>query len=172
MEHKGSHNDLTQERVMELFDYNPFSGGLTRRVSMPPRGRIGELAGFFNDQGSIKIGINGKEYFAHRIIWLWMTGKWPNKEIDHINENPSDNRWENLREATPSENHRNRGKQRNNTTGFKGVTFNKRLRRYIAGVKLNQKRYNVKGSFKTPEEAYEAVCKLALMLHGEWSRYK
>jgi len=130
------------------------------------------MAGFKDDQGRIKVGISGKEYFAHRLIWVWMTGRWPEKEIDHINENPSDNRWSNLREATPSENHRNRGKQRNNTTGYKGVTFDKRRGLYIADVKLNGKRHSAGHCFKTAEEAYEAVCKLALTLHGGWSRYK
>jgi hypothetical protein len=138
---------------------------------MPPRGRVGAVAGYPDDQGRIKMGIHGKEYFAHRIIWVWVTGKWPDKEIDHINENNSDNRWENLREATPSQNHRNRGKQRNNTTGYKGVTFDKRRGLYIAGVKLNQKRYSAGNNFKTAEEAYEAVKKLALTLHGDWAKY-
>jgi|SRR5215469_1495376 len=172
MVHKKGHNDLSPELIKSYFDYSPQTGKLTWINRPARRIHIGDIAGFPDDQGRIKIGVSGKEYFAHRIVWVWMTGKWPDKEIDHINENPSDNRWENLREATPSQNHRNRGKQKNNTTGFKGVTFDKRRGKYIAGIKLNQKRYSAGNCFSTPEEAYEAVCKLALTLHGDWSRYK
>src|SRR5215472_932811 len=171
MDHKNGHNDLSPELIKSYFDYSPETGQL-RWIDRPARRiHIGDIAGFPDDQSRIKIGIGGKEYFAHRIIWVWVTGKWPDKEIDHINENPSDNRWANLREATPSQNHRNRGKQRNNTTGYKGVTFVRARNKYVAGVKLNGKRYNVGRTFSTAEEAYEAVCKLAAKLHGDWSRY-
>jgi|SRR5215469_3275827 len=169
--HKRSHDNLDPGFIRQTFNYSPHTGEVTWNVALSRRIREGARAGFLDDQGRIKIGIEGKEYFAHRIIWVWMTGVWPTKEIDHINKIKSDNRWTNLREATPSENHRNRGKQRNNTTGYKGVTFDKRRGCYIAGVKLNGKRHNVRGRFETAEEAYQAVKNLALTLHGAWSTY-
>lgn len=169
--HKNSHNNLPPKFIKDIFDYSPETGELRWKFRLSKRVQLHAVAGSFDDQGRIKIGIRGRDYFAHRIIWVWMTGKWPTKEVDHINENKADNRWTNLRQATPSQNHRNRGMQRNNTTGYKGVTFVKSRNCYIGGVKLNGKRYNCGPTFKTAKEAYEAVCALAKKLHGEWSKY-
>src|SRR5215469_11182218 len=163
--HKNAHVDLTADFVRSVFDYSPKTGRLAWKIKFSRKVRIGDEAGRPDDQRRVKVGIQRREYLAHRVIWLWMTGAWPTKEIDHINENPLDNRWANLREATPSENHRNRGKQRNNTTGYKGVTFDKRRGVYIAGVKLNGRRHSAGCCFKTAKEAYRAVCALALTLH-------
>ena len=171
MAHKNGHNDLSPAFIRKTFDYNPETGELRWAVRLSTRIRVGNLAGTLDDQGRIKIGIRGKDYFAHRIIWVWMTGFWPKKEVDHRNEVKSDNWWKNLREATPSQNHRNRGKQRNNTTGYKGVAFDKKRGCFIAGVKLNGKRHGIRARFETAEEAYKAVCKLAKKLHGKWSSY-
>ena len=173
--HKGSHNDLTQERVRDLFEYNTSTGNLSWRISMPPRGRVGAIAGFMDDQKRIKIGINGQEYFAHRIIWLWMNGAWPTYEVDHINEIKSDNSWTNLREATSSQNHRNRGRPRNNKTGYKGVCFDNTRKKYIATINVlvnGKKKQFWLGAHSTPEAAYEAYKAGAKKIHGEkWAKF-
>src|SRR5262245_19767608 len=143
MTHKNSHNDLTPKFIREIFHYDPTTGLLTWKKQLSFRAPVGKTAGAVGDKARIKIGIRGKDYFAHRIAWVWMTGKWPKYEIDHADENQSNNRWNNLREATPSQNHRNRGKQRNNTTGYKGVCFDKRAKRFVAGIKLNGRRHNL-----------------------------
>jgi hypothetical protein len=163
---KKSHNDLSTEFIRATFTYKPSTGQLFWKAALSRRTRIGDVAGCLDDQGRIRIGIHGKDYFAHRIIWVLKTGKWPEYEIDHRDEVKSNNRWKNLREATPSQNHRNRGMQKNNTSGYKGVCYVAKRKRYIAGVKLNGYRHNL-GSFMTAEEAYAAYCEAAERLHGK-----
>lgn len=166
---KNSHNDLSPEEVRELFQYEPKTGKLTWEKMLSMRAMPGKTAGCLDDQGRIKIGIRNKEYFAHRIIWVWMTGEWPEYEIDHRDEVKSNNRWKNLRKATPSQNHRNRGPQKNNTSGYKGVTYVAKRKKWIAGIKLNGYRHNL-GSFNSAESAYAAYCEAAVRLHGKFRK--
>lgn len=105
---------------------------------------------------------------AHRVIWAIHYGEWPENEVDHINGNKTDNRIENLRIATPSENRCNRGKQRNNTSGYKGVYFNKRSNSWYAEIrKSGIKKYL--GSAKTPEEAHKIYVANLVNYHGSFS---
>jgi hypothetical protein len=77
-----------------------------------------------NRRGCKTGAIFDKTYSAHRIIWLWMTGSWPDPEVDHNNQNPKDNRWDNLYEADKKYQAHNRPMQRNNTSGYTGVSKN------------------------------------------------
>lgn len=116
----------------------------------------------FNEEGQ------KREYRAHRIIWLMMTGEWPPEEIDHIDHDPSNNRWANLRLASSSQNEINRGVPRNNTSGFKGVFFHAKQRRYSAYIKFHGKREHI-GMFDTAEEAHAARRAREKELFGEFS---
>ena len=101
----------------------------------------------------------------HRLI-LGLTD--PNIQVDHINGDGLDNRRYNLRACTASENRCNRGKSKNNTSGYKGVCFHKASKRWRAKIRLKNK-FTYLGDFHTPEEAYAAYCKAALELHGEFA---
>jgi len=105
----------------------------------------------------------GKKTQLHRKI----TNCPDNMEVDHINRNPLDNRRENLRVCTHSQNCMNRPKQSNNTTGYKGVTYRKRDRRYEAQIKAKGKKYWL-GSFTTAEEASQAYKEAATRHHGQF----
>ncbi|CAI1021899.1 HNH endonuclease signature motif containing protein [Serratia ficaria] len=88
----------------------------------------------------VVIGINYKPYKAHRIIWSIHHGEITNgEEIDHINHDGTDNRLENLRLVTSSENKRNRTKQRNNSTGHTGVHWNGKTKKWRAMIQVNGK---------------------------------
>jgi hypothetical protein len=67
---------------------------------------------------------NGKRYAVHRVVWAVVMGTWPTSAIDHINRDTTDNKIENLRLATPSDNAHNKSKARNNTSGYSGIDRN------------------------------------------------
>lgn len=98
---------LTQERLMELFEYNPETGLFTRLVSTNNRVKAGDVAGSARADGYIKIRVDFDMHYAHRLAWLYMTGAWPTKKIDHINGDKADNRWSNLRDVSTSTNAQN-----------------------------------------------------------------
>ncbi len=123
-----------------------------------------------NEKGRITVGFMTKLIRAHILIWAWMTGEWPKDQIDHRDEDPSNNKWDNLREATKSQNMMNIAKIKSNTSGYKGVCFNKMAQKWMAYIKLDNKRYHL-GLFATPEEACAAYQDAANKLHGDFAKY-
>jgi hypothetical protein len=119
----------------------------------------------------IVVGINNIKYMIHKVIFLWMTGRFPAKEMDHINCDGTDNRWENLREATRLQNSRNKKIQKNNTTGFKGVVKIKKTGKFTAQIGVHKKIIYL-GSFPTPQLASEAYNKAAKKYHKEFANIK
>ena len=164
---------VTQERLKELLNYNPDTGIFTWLVTRNAYGggvRPGSIAGDKDSHGYWRIGIDGTRYPLHRLAWLYVRGAMPENHIDHINGDKADNRLCNLRQATRFENLSNRGKNKNNSSGYKGVWFNKKLGKWIAGITHNNKAKHL-GVFETPELAYEAYCKKAAELHGEFAKF-
>ncbi len=154
----------TLERVSELLAYDPGTGILTRRV---PRGgqRAGAVAGNPNSWGYLLVGIDGRQYSAHRIAWLLTHGSWPGGEIDHINGDRTDNRIANLREATVSENQQNqRGPQANNASGYLGVYWNKQRRQWRACIRVDGRTRHL-GGHDTAEAAHAAYLAAKRALH-------
>jgi hypothetical protein len=108
--------------------------------------------------------------YAHRVAWCLYYGGWPSIEVDHINQNKSDNRISNLRLATPSENRCNRGKQKNNKSGFKGVKKSATEGKWVSYIRANGKCYYI-GTFPSKNEAHLAYVQFAEKLHGEFLAY-
>lgn len=98
-----------------------------------------------------------------------MTGAWPRQFVDHVNCDRTDNRWSNLRDASPSQNARNIGKRRDNKSGFKGVSFHNRAGRYRAEIRVKGRTRHL-GLFNTPQEASKAYEAAAKSLAGEFAR--
>jgi len=131
--------------------------------------KIGDEAGTLSTlKGRIQIRFRNKLYYAHRIIWLLIKGEQPPKLIDHINNNTCDNRIENLREASYSENQYNVLKRKDNKSGVKGVFWCKRSKKWSARIKKNRKRIHV-GYFTSLEDAEQAVKKARQELHEEFA---
>jgi len=155
---------LTSEELRQDLDYNPETGIFTKRLTAQSVGC------FLGPKRYILVHVKGRGYLAHRLAWLYMTGEWPKDQLDHINGIKDDNRWTNLREATNGQNRANCQLQKNNTTGFKGVTAYPNGR-YRARVNLNKKFIHL-GYYATAEEAYAAYCKGAIEVHGAYARFK
>ena len=155
---------ITQAQLHYLFDYNPDTGIFIRKIKTSNSVKVGDIVGSDNGSGYIKFCVNSKQVFAHRMAWLYVFGSIPSKGIDHINSNPSDNRICNLRLANQSENMQNVSKNKNNTSGYKGVTWDKKRKKWIAQLMKDYKRYYL-GAFDDVEMAYKAYCEAAKKIH-------
>lgn len=169
MAHKGARNDLTAEYVRSILDYNPDTGEFRWKINRPPRGKAGEIAGSINANGYRKMGIRQREYYAHRLAWLIMTGEWPPAEVDHRHGDPSDNRWEKLRAATSSQNIINRPSP-GGRSGYRGVSWAWSSSKWMATITVKKKTTYL-GIFDTAEEAHEAYLRASERLHGEFARH-
>lgn len=160
--------DLTQKKLKELFYYNPETGDFTRLIKVNFNVNVGDIAGGVDSLGYVKIKINDTSHYAHRLAFLYMTGSYPNKFMDHINRNTSDNRWCNLRPCNAAENSFNQGFHKNNTSGIKGVHWNKRNKKWFARISYNKKRIFL-GSFDCKVDAAKAYNVAAIEHHGEFA---
>lgn len=159
---------MTRERLRELLDYDPLTGLFTWRVKSAARIRVGDVAGSRDPRGYIRIRVDNKHYWAHRIAWLWMTGDWPEKsDIDHINLVKSDNRWSNLREVDRAENMWNRKTPCHNTSNFKGVSFDTKSGKFAAYIEHRKQRFRL-GHFATAKEAAAMFEGAAKLIRGEF----
>jgi hypothetical protein len=113
------------------FEYKPEAGVIVGKLDRKRKGSVDKRTGY------TKINIDGTSYLAHRLAWLYMTGKFPEHEIDFKNNNQSDLRWDNLREATRQQNKMNSKLSKNSTTGIKGLSLDKRGF-YVARVSINR----------------------------------
>jgi hypothetical protein len=118
--------------------------------------------------GYLECSLDSKRYYLHRLAWFYVYKVWPSDNIDHINGNKSDNRLVNLRQATQSQNMHNRNKYKNNTSGYKGVTWHKQYKKWNAQITYNNKLINL-GFFDCPVEAHKAYCKAADKMHKEFA---
>lgn len=160
-------SELTAGRLRELFDYSPDTGIFTRRTTVgnSPSQKTGYVAGSTNAAGYVIIFIDGRGYKAHRLAWLYIEGTWPKNHIDHLNSVKNDNRIDNLRDATRSENLQNqRFAHANNCSGFIGVHWHQASWSWQAQIRANGRRHHL-GVFLTPELASEAYLKAKRELH-------
>jgi hypothetical protein len=161
----------TEEAKIAIFDalsYDAASGEF-KWMRGGKNIRIGNIAGSLHSDGYRYIKVDQVRYSCQRLAWLFHTGDWPKENMDHINMDRSDNRIANLREATNSQNGFNSPMKRYNTSGFKGVSWSAREKKYRAQITANGKR-NFLGSFDDPAAAAEAYKQAAQKLHGEFAR--
>lgn len=144
----------SQSEVRELFCYSPSSGFIYWRSSRNSK-KAGEIAGRIDSNGYAKVYYRRCSLPVHRLIWLYMTGEMGSFEIDHINGIKSDNRWENLRAVTRSENMKNTSLRSDNKSGYPGVSWNTKDKRWIARICVGGARKSL-GSFKSVEDAIAA----------------
>lgn len=149
-------------QLRQLLNYDPETGEFTWKISISNRAPAGSEAGTVGALGYRYIGIRGHRYLAHRLAWFYQTGRWPKKNIDHINGAPSDNRFSNLREASQQQNCWNR-KARQSSTGLTGVQPKRdRWQARLRGKSL--------GCFDTPDDAHAAYRAASIAAFGEFAR--
>ena len=161
-------SELTQARLKELLHYDPETGAFTWATG-GKRKRKGAVAGNIHWTGYRRICLEYKSYLGQRLAWLYMTGEWPPEEVDHINRDVADNRFDNLRLACKSENAGNTRRRVNNRSGVKGVSWHSAINRWRARVQKNGKCVYYE-AFDTLEEAAAAYERAAKRIFGEFAR--
>ena len=141
---------ITQKELKNKLRYDSSTGEFSRLSD-------GEIAGYMSN-GYVRMTVNGSCYPAHRLAWLYVHGKFPKNQIDHINGIRKDNRIINLRDVTQAENTKNSKIASNNTSGFKGVEWIPSRNKWRALISSKGKKINV-GSHYCKIDAVIAVIK-------------
>ena len=157
--------EVTQKQLHDMFDY--LDGQLIWKAPTSNRVSVGDVAGTPHPGGYLKICVNGKKYFAHRLIYLFHHGYIPNF-LDHIDRNGKNNKIENLREATLSQNIGNTKIRSDNTSGYRGVSWDKKANKWLAKITIFEKQKYL-GYFSNPEAAYKAYCEVAKNHYGKFA---
>ena len=158
---------LTQQRLKSLYSFDPESGVFTRITHRNRLIPLGSRAGTLTRSRKqyLVIRIDRKLYLCHRLAWLYVYGNFPAGFLDHINGDGTDNRIKNLREVTNVENLQASTRiPKHNTSGFKGVYFNKKTKKWVAGISLEDKRRHL-GSFDSPDDAYQCYLDAKSKMH-------
>ncbi|PTT41483.1 HNH endonuclease [Acidovorax sp. HMWF018] len=156
--------ELTAQRLREVLRYEPESGQMFWLIRAAHRRHPGEEAGSPSKDGRIRIRIDGQLFYRYRLAWLWMTGKWPDKCVDHINGDHTDDSWKNLRDVPQAINCQNyRKAPKSSSTGLLGAQALPNGR-FESSVKTLYKRRYL-GSFDNAQDAHEAYIAAKRELH-------
>ena len=171
--------EITQAYLKSILHYDPVTGIFTWKhrpassFATPrackiwnarfPGRRAGTTATEPDGYSRRKIGVNGKRHKEHRLAWVYMTGQQPPDEIDHINQDATDNSWKNLRDAK-GDNNLNTSKNSRNTSGYNGVWWSSNSKKWIACIQLKHKDHYL-GVFADKEDAAKAARDFCLS-HG------
>lgn len=157
-------DDLSQERLHELLDYDPETG-VFKWAKSRPGVRQGATAGSVSKKlGYIVIGVDRENYFAHRLAWLWMTGSFPSEEIDHRDGVRTNNRFSNLRSANKSENAQNRKQMVSNKSGLTGVCWDSVNLKWLAQIMIDGQSFSL-GRYTDKQDAHCAYLLAKSKLH-------
>ena len=157
---------LTQKRLKQVLNYDSNTGVFTRLECFQRPDVVGKPTSCnTGDNGYTRIAVDGSRYTCHRLAWLYVTGTWPEHEIDHINGIRSDNRYKNLREATSLINKQNQRKARcDSSSGLLGVSWDAPRNKWVARIKV-QKVYKYLGRFDSKEDAHSAYVSAKRIYH-------
>jgi len=136
---KARRSNLTQEELKSILTYYPDTGRFIRILNNGAE----KVCGYIDRQnttGYRKISIGGVKHYAHRLAWLYMTGVFPEFDVDHIDRDGTNNKWVNLRHIERKYNCKNGSLRKSNTSGFNGVHFDKNKSAWIAQIKVDGKR--------------------------------
>lgn len=132
--------EITKENLLNIFNYNKEEGKLYWKNPTGNRVQAGKEAGnIFKGHGTEyrQVCIQKKTIFTHRIIWFIETGSWPKYDIDHIDGNGLNNRFNNLRDVPPQENNKNGSKRCDNVSGITGISWNKAMQAWVVQIQVS-----------------------------------
>lgn len=160
----------TAKEIRRILLYDPRTGMFVNKISRGSGARAGTVSGTTHRRdGYVHLCIWGRQYKAHRLAWVYMTGRWPRKDVEHKNGIRSSNEWKNLRLANDSENQANAKRRTDNKSGYKGVYFSKSHGKWRATIQVRKKRLRL-GVFETVEQAHAAYAAAAKKHFGEFAR--
>ena len=162
---------VSHKRLLEVLKYEPLTGEWRWLIDVHGHGgikRAGDIAGSAVSSRYLKIGIDGRRYYARRLAVFYMTGRWPTR-VDHANGDTLDCSWANLREATDSQNGANSRRRADNTSGLKGVHWNRQAQKWQAEITVNQRKQILLKS-DCPAAAHFAYLTAADAAFGQFSR--
>lgn len=160
------------DRLKTLLSYDPITGIFIRISCRQRPDLVGEQAGGINRNGKstyIQIYLDGRNYHAHVLAWFWMTGSWPTVQVDHEDCDGTNNRWDNLRQASQSQNNANQRLSVANTSGYKGVHWNSHAGKWAASIQRDGTSHHI-GYFIDPQKAHAAYLSKAKEFFGEFAR--
>ena len=161
---------MTPELARTLFDYETDTGLLRWKICPNRKHKAGDIAGTKTKLGYVRVMYRQQSYMAHSLAWAIVHGEWP-IELDHRDRARGNNRLDNLRLVSDRRlNSYNRGLQTSNTSGFKGVSYARKKRKWWARINVDGKRRSL-GLFDTPEQAAEIYRAAEAVHHGEWGIY-
>ena len=157
------------EELIKLLDYDKNTGLFIWKISRGPL-KKGSVAGAFNHPKKyVYIQINKIMYSAHRLAWFYVYKVWPCDQLDHKDLDRQNNRIDNLRECNNSQNRMNTNTHKNNLLGVKGVGYKKRIDKYQAKIRINNKDIYL-GVYKNIEDASNAYRAAEIKYFGEFAR--
>lgn len=151
-------------RAASLLRYDPQSGNFFWRVTRGRTAVVGSVAGGRLPDGRVHIKIDGHYQYAHRLAFVFMLGRFPFDCVDHIDGDPSNNCWNNLRECSHAQNMQNKHVYKSNSTELIGVSRATRSKKWRATIKINGKCHHL-GCFDTPREAHKQYLLAKSRLH-------
>lgn len=167
---KRKHSFPSKQELDELLLYEPESGLLKWKITRSWNAKCGDIAGSLHKQsGYIQLSINDTNYHAHVLIWILVNGKLPETSIDHKNGDRKDNCFVNLRLATPKQQSQNRMRQRNNSSGYTGVSWSKITKKWRAYITVDRKQIHL-GHFSSQKDAALAYESAAIILFNDFYR--
>jgi hypothetical protein len=155
--------------LKEYFEYNPTTGNLIWKKNWY-QSKVGKIVNKIGKNGYIFLDFKTHRMYAHRVVFALFYDNWPDSHVDHINGIKHDNRISNLRLASPSQNLHNMKSHPRNTSGVKGVYWNKQKKKWQAQIRANGKVRNL-GRFNDIKDAESVVRKFREELHGEFTNH-
>jgi hypothetical protein len=159
---------ITQEYLQSIFEYR--DGILYWKISPCPRVKTGDVAGSICSNRYYQVRVFGKRKNNHRLIFMMHHNYFP-QIVDHIDGNILNNKIENLRAASIAENNWNSKISKNNTSGVKNVSWNKKKKSWVAYIRIGKDKKKFIGLFKDLDLARLAVEEARNKYHGEFARH-